>query len=155
MFRMKAHPEGGFFSAGSRSSEFLRPDDLPSRYNSPRNLYSSIFFMVTSESPSRFHRLKTDELWHFYKGDDLEIHTISDTGSYAKYVMSGRDGVEDFQYLVRRNTWMAATCKGDAGYALAGCSLSPGFEFEDFELADRRSLIELCPKHEDLITQLT
>ncbi|MCP4120389.1 MAG: cupin domain-containing protein [Bacteroidetes bacterium] len=155
MFRMKAHPEGGFYGSGSRSSEFLRPEALPSRYGSPRNMYSSIFFMVTHDSPSRFHRLQTDELWHFYKGDDLEIHTISDSGNYTKYIMSGRNNVEDFQYLVKRNTWLAATCSGNAGYSLSGCTLSPGFEFDDFELADKDELIKLCPRHEDLIRELT
>ena len=154
-FKMKPHPEGGFFSAGSRSSEFLRADALPERYNSPRNLYSSIYFMVTSDSPSKFHRLRTDELWHFYKGDDLDIHTISDKGDYKKTTLTGDTDREEFQYLIRRNTWIAATCNGDAGYAFVGCTLSPGFEFRDFELADPKKLIDLSPRNEILIGKLT
>lgn len=154
-FNMKIHPEGGYYSAGYRSQEFLRPGQLPARYDGPRNLYSSIHFLVTPENPSRFHRLRTDELWHFYKGCDLELHLLSDMGNYTRVTLSAADHTERFQFLVKRNTWLAASCAGEPGYALAGCTLAPGFEFADFELAGRRSLTEAYPRHEALIARFT
>lgn len=154
-FRMKPHPEGGFFGNGSRSSEFIRNEYLPSRYTGPRNIHSSIYFMVTKESPSKFHKLKTDELWHFYSGDPIQIHLLKDSGHYSKVELSSKPGSERFQYLVKQNTWMAATCVGEQGYTLVGCSLAPGFEFEDFQLADREKLLKDYPNQKDLIVQFT
>jgi predicted cupin superfamily sugar epimerase len=153
-FNMKPHPEGGYFGAGYRSSEFIRKDCLPKRYNSPRNLYSSIYFMVTPENPSCFHRLNTDEIWHFYSGDPIQLHLIWDKGRYTKVVLSNEAGQEKFQTLIKRGTWMAATTEGPNGYGMAGCTLGPGFEYTDFELADPKKLLEAYPEHRHIIERL-
>lgn len=154
-FNLKPHPEGGFFGAGYRSQEFLRKDALPGRYDAPRNLYSSIYFMVTPESPSCFHRLRTDEIWHFYAGDPIELHLIWEQGRYSKIVLSAEPGNEKFQTLVKRNTWMAAISSGERGFGLAGCTLSPGFEYTDFELADGDQLLAAYPDHEAVIRKFS
>lgn len=154
-FKMKPHPEGGFFGAGNRSGEFLKPGSLPGRYPGARNLYSSIHFLITTDSPSRFHRLRTDELWHFYTGAPILIHLLNDTGKYQKVELTNRPGEERFQFLVRRNTWFAATVEEGPGYGLSGCSLAPGFEFEDFELGRREELVRQFPDQQALIERLT
>lgn len=152
---MKPHPEGGYFGGGYRSKEFLRTGQLPGRYENSRTYYSSIYFMVLHNSPSRFHRLKTDEMWHFYTGDNLELHLINEQGKYSRVELSGEEGSERFQYLIPRNTWMAAGCSGKNGYSLVGCTLSPGFEMEDFELGKRKALLALYPDLADIITKFT
>ena len=83
------------------------------------------------------------------------IHMINELGKYSKVTISASNRNERFQYLVKRNTWLAATCSGDPGYSLAGCSLSPGFEFEDFEMANRTELVKAYPESERIITELT
>ena len=155
-FSMKPHPEGGYFGAGFRSPEFLRSESLPNRYGTPRNMYSSIYFMVTRDKHSRFHRLKTDEMWHYYAGDPMILHLISETGKYSQVILSNTNGHEKFLTLVKRNTWMAASTRGeDKGYALVGCTLAPGFEYKDFELGDRQEMIEAYPDCKDVIEQFT
>ena len=154
-FNLKPHPEGGFFGAGFRSTEFLRSDCLPNRYKTPRNLYSSIYFMVTPEHHSCFHRLKTDEIWHFYAGDPMDLHLIWEQGRYTKVSLSNELENEKFQTLVKRNTWMAASSAGSKGYSLVGCTLSPGFEYTDFELADPQTLMEAYPEHTPIINKFS
>lgn len=155
-FKLQPHPEGGFYSAGYRSPEFLRSEGLPHRYNAPRNLYSSIYFMVTNTSSSRFHKLKTDEMWHFYHGDPVSLHLISESGHYTKIELSAEVGKERFMYLVKKNTWMAASCESiEKNYSLTGCTLAPGFEYDDFELGKRNELIASFPHLSDVIEKFT
>ncbi len=154
-FNMKVHPEGGYFGDGFRSTEFLRSDQLPKRYSGPRNVYSSIYFMVTKDRPSRFHRLKTDEIWHFYSGDTLTLHLIHDHGKYECIELGNREEHERFQFLAPKNTWLAAGCNGKEGYSLMGCSLAPGFEYDDFELADKEQLLKEYPQIEAIISEFT
>ena len=155
-FKLQTHPEGGFYSAGYRSPEFLKSEGLPQRYNSPRNLYSSIYFMVTTTNSSRFHKLKTDEMWHFYLGDPISLHLISENGHYSKVELSAEEGKEKFMYLVKKNTWMAAACEGnEKNYSLAACTLVPGFEYDDFELANRNDLLAAYPEHKEVIIRFT
>ncbi len=151
-FKLQPHPEGGFFGAGYRSQEFIRADDLPNRYSTPRNLYSSIYFMVTNVHSSRLHKLKTDEMWHFYMGDPLTLHLISEGGQYSTVELTNEFEKERFQFLVKRNTWMAASCNStEHNFSLAACTLAPGFEFDDFELGNRADLQTAYPHLADVI----
>jgi predicted cupin superfamily sugar epimerase len=152
-FNLKPHPEGGYYSQGYRSPEFLKAEFLPGRYQGVRNLYSSIYFMVTAQSASRFHKLKTDEIWHFYTGDALVLHLINEQGKYQFFELSNTMEKERFQMLVKKNTWMAASTKGD--FSLVGCTLSPGFEYVDFELGVRAKMLEEFPNLEEVIMRFT
>lgn len=155
-FNLRPHPEGGFFGPGYRSQEFIKSDGLHPRYKGPRNLYSSIYFMVTPDHASKFHRLQTDEMWHFYKGDPIVLHLISEGGKYATQTLTNENGKEHFQFLVRKNTWMAAECVGvHHQYALVANTLAPGFEYDDFELADRAQLMEQFPHLKLVIEQFS
>jgi len=152
-FNLKPHPEGGYYSQGFRSAEFLKAEFLPDRYNGARNLYSSIHFMVTAQSPSRFHRIKTDEIWHFYTGDALVLHLINEQGKYQFFELSNTAEKERFQMMIKKNTWMAASTKGE--FSLVGCTLSPGFEYVDFELGIRAKMLQEYPNLEDVILRFT
>lgn len=118
---------------------------------------SSIYFLVSSASFSAFHRLRTDEVWHYYTGTSyLRLHMIESDGSYF-FQDLGRnpDKGEVFQYCVPRGRWFAAEVGSPESFVLAGCTLAPAFDFADFELAKRQNLIAAFPQHEDLIRQLT
>jgi predicted cupin superfamily sugar epimerase len=143
-FNMQPHPEGGFYAIGYRSNEIIETK------NGKRNLYSSVHFLVTKESPSRFHRLKSDEIWHLYDGS-LTLHTISEKGDYTLTKMGDQENPV-FQFRVNKNTWMAADTND---FALFGCTLSPSFEFEDFELSVKEILIKKFPKHSKIILRLS
>ena len=153
--KLKPHPEGGFYAAGFRSDECVDAHLLSDeRWKGPRNLYSSIYFMLTNGHFSAWHRLASDEIWHFYEGDSITLHVINQDGKYYQKKLGS--GVEEicYQWLVKGGEWMAATTAGDKGYALLGCTLAPGFDFEDFEMATEETLKESYPELSLALKQL-
>jgi len=153
--QLNKHPEGGYFKETYRSEEYVKKEDLPDRYRGKRNFYTSIYFMLTKNDISKFHRIKSDEIWHFYQGDPLDIFVIRENGvldvrKLGNYLLNG----ESPQILIEKNHWFAAKISG-SNYSLLGCSVSPGFEFEDFELAERGELIQQYPHLKETITRLT
>tara|TARA_R110000787_G_scaffold29800_1_gene80604 strand:- start:8465 stop:8962 length:498 start_codon:yes stop_codon:yes gene_type:complete len=153
---LKEHPEGGYFSETYRSSEMISNDQLGVAYSGDRNHSTCIYFMLTSEKFSAFHKINQDEIWHYYKGVPLKLHIISKEGNYS-YVMIGNnfDINEIPQYVVKGGDWFAAEVLEKNSYTLVGCSVSPGFDFADFVLPKREELITLFPKHSEIITKLT
>lgn len=109
---------------------------------------------MTEGNFSALHRLKADEVWHFYEGSSLSVHVIEEDGSHRE-IRLGRnlDQGEVYQAVVKRGT-IFGSCV-DAGYALVGCTVAPGFEFEDFELLARADLLGAYPQHQKLIKKLT
>jgi len=154
--RLLPHPEGGYFSETYRSVHILKKEHLQDIYSGDRNYFTAILYLLNDSNFSSFHRLKSDELWHFYFGNSLVLNTISPDGSY-KSVILGNDFLngERFQYLVPAHYWMSASVKNESGFSLVGCTLAPGFHFEDFELATRKNLIELFPVHRVIIEKYT
>jgi len=150
------HPEGGYFRETYRSKGETSYECLDSRYTGKRNYSTCIYFLLTYGSFSAFHRITQDEIWHFYDGSPLYLHMISADGEYSKVTL-GRDlnAVEVPQFIVPGGTWFAATVISPGGYTLVGCTVSPGFDFADFEPGNRDALISLFPKHSGIIKQLT
>lgn len=144
------HPEGGFYK------ETYRSEGLLPAYGGERNYATGIYFLLTSESFSAFHRIKQDEMWHFYDGDPLHLHTISPTGEY-KLTVVGRnmEAGEIPQAVVKGGDWFASEVSTTNGYSLVGCTVAPGFDFQDFELAARGALTATYPKHAEVIERLT
>lgn len=152
---LQAHPEGGYFKEVYRSEEDLEHNALPDRYESARSFGTSIYFMLTSSSVSNFHRLSSDEIWHFHYGGRAKIHFIDGQGQYSfKVIGPATDEASNFQVIIPRNTWFAAEVV-EGEYILVGCTVAPGFEFEDFELADRELLSTAYPEHKTLIASFT
>lgn len=131
-------------------------DSLHSNYNGKRNYSTCIYFLLTSDTFSAFHKIKQDEIWHFYDGSPIILHTISEAGNHEKHII-GRDfnKGEIPQLVVPGNHWFTATVINKNDYSLVGCTVSPGFDFSDFELPTRDKLINKFPEHERLITNLT
>ena len=154
--QLKAHPEGGYYREIYRSDELILPKHLPDRYKSPRSFSTSIYFMLEGNQFSSFHRLQSDELWHFYDGTSLIVYIIDEKGILEKIILGNdmKKG-ESFQVVVKKHTWFAAELTDKSSYALIGCTVSPGFNFSDFELGKRSELIKKFPQHREEIIRLS
>ncbi len=154
--RLLPHPEGGWFSEVYRSQETVDAAALPARYGSARCFATSIYFLLTSNEFSAFHRLKSDEIWHFYAGGRVVVVTIDERGN-RKDIVLGSDTAagECFQAVVPAGHWFGSYVPDHDSFALCGCTVAPGFEFLDFELAKHADLIRRFPQHADIINRLT
>ena len=153
---LQPHPEGGYFKETYRSVGDINTDSLDQTYNGKRSYSTCIYFLLTSETFSAFHRIKQDEIWHFYEGATIKLHTISPEGQHSEYKI-GRDfsNGEVPQLVVSGGDWFAAEVLGDNTYALVGCTVAPGFDFSDFELPNRIELTSMFPQHQAIIEKLT
>lgn len=149
------HPEGGWFRETYRSCETVSAQALPERFAGERTFSTAIYFLLEAGDISALHRIKSDEIWHFYSGSTLLIHTIFPDGRYQEQHL-GSDLVagERYQAVVPAGCWFGAELAA-APFALVGCTVSPGFDFADFEMADRWQLTACYPQHAELIERMT
>lgn len=154
-YEMLPHPEGGYYKETYRSNEMLQKSSLPARFTDKRNFYTAIYFLLEQGNFSAFHRIKSDECWHFYAGQTLLVHVIDVQGNLTTTRL-GNDifANETFQFLVPANCWFASEPAPESSFSLVGCTVAPGFDFEDFELAKANTLIQQFPQHEEIIARL-
>lgn len=153
---LQAHPEGGYFRETYESAEMIPATCLPSRYAGNRAFATCTYFLLAPGNFSAFHRLQSDEIWHFYYGEAMTLHIITPGGRYLPVTLGpDPDTGGVFQYTVPRNHWMAADIQGENAYALLGNTVSPGFRYEDFEMPGRETLFRLFPHLDDLIRRYT
>ncbi|HEX5153095.1 MAG TPA: cupin domain-containing protein, partial [Parafilimonas sp.] len=120
-----------------------------------RNYSTAIYYLLEQGDFSAFHRIKSDECWHHYAGDTLLIHILNPDGSYGCIKLgSAPDKGEVFQFVVPANTWFAAECDAEASFVLTGCTVAPGFDFADFEMAGRKLLLDAFPEHSSIALRL-
>ncbi len=145
------HPEGGFYRETFRASATV---DVPDR--ATRNASTAIYFLLPADTFSAWHRVSSDEAWHFYDGDPLELHTIDPRTGIHTMNLLGRDlaAGERPQHVVSAGVWQAARPRGSR-FTLAGCTVSPGFDFADFEMPAREALLASLPMHRDLVIALS
>jgi predicted cupin superfamily sugar epimerase len=149
------HPEGGWFRETYRCADTVPAAALPERFDGSRALATAIFFLLEEGDISALHRIRSDEIWHFYGGSPLLIHAIFPDGRYqVQRLGSNCDEGELYQAVVPAGCWFGAELAGQQ-YALVGCTVSPGFDFADFEMADRQRLSACYPQHKELILRLT
>lgn len=153
---LERHPEGGYYRETYRASDSIPQTGLPDRFEGARNAAALIYFLLPADSFSALHRIRQDEMWHFYAGAPITLHQIDADGTYETQTL-GRAVTDGRQLhtVVPAGTWFGATVDADAGYGLAGCTTAPAFEFADFELADRATLTETFPQHRAVIERLT
>ena len=153
---MKPHPEGGWFSESYSRAPMFLPKLSAQHYSGERRLYSSIYYLLEEGDFSAFHQLETDEMWHHYQGGVLRVFMIDSSGSLTVRRLGGdAAGSAVFQLLVPHHTWFAVEPEAGSGFALCGCTLTPGYSDDDFRMAKRDELIEIFPLHSDLIKRLT
>ena len=154
---LEIHPEGGAFREIYRSGASIDESSLPSEFESgERNFSTAIYFLLKADEFSAFHRILSDEVWHFYDGDNIEIIEIDDKGDLKRTCLGNNpDEGSQFCHVVPANTWFASRVITGGEFALVGCTVSPGFDFRDFVLAERSELIKKFPRHESVIAAFT
>lgn len=149
-----SHPEGGFFKEIYRSNGsgvFLMNGERKTR-----NYSTSIYFLMEKGDFSAFHKIQSDEVWHFYGGEALEIFHIDQKGELIKTLLGPNpEKGEKLQAVIPANVWFGSRPAPSSKYSLVGCTVSPGFDFEDFEMAKRENLLTEFPEHLKIIEELT
>ena len=153
--KLEPHPEGGYFRQTYKSDLRIGPESLPG-FKGARPASTAIYFLLEGENFSAFHRLRSDEMWHFYAGSPLLVHVIDPAGAHSVLFLGRSPEVgQVFHGVVRAGCWFASHVWDRKGWALVGCTVAPGFEFEDFEMAKREDLIRDYPQHANIIRKLT
>jgi uncharacterized protein len=155
---LRPHPEGGYFRETYRAAEVVDAAALPARFTGPRSFSTAVYFLITPDAFSAFHRIRSDELWHFYAGDAVTLAILDADGKGALTIASlGRDLArgEAPQVVVPAGSWFAAEVVSTGKFALVGCTVAPGFDFADFDLAERDGLLGQYPQHRGVIERLT
>ncbi len=154
--QLKPHPEGGCFRETWRAALTIPKSALPPRFNGARSASTAIYFLLRAGEFSALHRLAAEEIWHFYAGSPLVVHVIEPGGRHVPMKLGADAGNgEQFQCMVPGGCWFGARLEASDGFALVGCTVAPGFDFGDFEMADRDQLTATFPEHRDLIHSLT
>ncbi len=151
------HPEGGYYKETYRFNGIIEPACLPSAFGEARSFSTAIYFLLPVGNFSALHRIKSDEIWHFYEGCPLHIHVIHPNGTYELMVL-GNDHSQgqSFQLVVPAHAWFASEPVGAEGeFSFVGCTVAPGFDFADFELADADHLSFEFPNHKAIIQRLS
>ncbi len=153
---LKPHPEGGYFKETYRSPGEIELGNLPDKYSGNRNYSTCIYFLLISGNFSAFHKINQDEIWHFYDGSPVELHTISQHGEHQAYII-GRDFDQGQtpQLAVPGNHYFASKVTEPNNFSLVGCTVAPGFDFDDFVLARRGDLLQKFPQHQQLVIDFT
>ncbi|MCW3110738.1 MAG: cupin protein [Segetibacter sp.] len=151
---LQPHPEGGYFKETYRATEGIPAASLPKGFNGDRSFSTAIYYLLRQGDYSAFHRIKSDECWHFYAGGTLHIHVIENDHYACIKLGSKIDAGETFQYVVPANAWFAAEPAENTIFSLAGCTVAPGFDFLDFEMADKHDLLAAYPRYDNIIARL-
>ena len=154
---LRAHPEGGYFRETYRAAEQLGPAQLPERFEGGRRaLSTAIYYLLEGQQRSLIHRIKSDELWHFHAGDPLVLYVFDGDGGMRRTVLGlDMEAKQTLQAVVPAGMWFGAALAEGGRYALVGCTVSPGFDFADFEMGERRALLEAYPLHQMTVKRLT
>lgn len=158
--QMVPHPEGGFYAETYRAREVIDQSALPTRFGGDRPFCTAIYFLLENQHRSALHRIQSDEVWHFYAGGPLTIYVIEPTtGTLSEIRLGNRlDRGDVFQAVVAAGSWFGAKPVGEAdgaAFSLVGCTVAPGFDFADFELADRAAMLAQFPQHKTIIETLS
>jgi hypothetical protein len=146
-YRLQQHPEGGWYRETYRSAE-----RVTTSRGTVRNATTSIYFLLTAQMFSAFHRLASDETWHLYRGDPVTIEVIDPSGAHATRVL---DSGFNLQTTIAAGAHFAAHVDAPNGYAFVGCDVAPGFEFSEFHLTTRSMLTAAYPHLGPLIARYT
>ena len=152
--QLTPHPEGGFYREVYQSENFIELTCLPGAFNGKRRLSTSTYYLLRMGDFSAFHRIKSDEIWHYYAGGNIILHLLNpQTGYQTKILGNEITGPGWFPVIVPAHSWFAAEPEKGKLFALAGCTVSPGFDFADFELANKHKLLKEYPDRADVINR--
>jgi uncharacterized protein len=154
-YSLQPHPEGGWYKETYRAKETISAVSLPERFGGNRSFSTAIYFLLEQGNFSAFHKIKSDECWHFYAGDTLHVYVLHDDGT-MEIIKLGSNILhgEVFQYVVPANCWFASRPAPGSAFCFVGCTVAPGFDFVDFEMAKADELIALYPQYAAILTEL-
>jgi predicted cupin superfamily sugar epimerase len=154
-FGLRPHPEGGFFKESHRSVETIGATALPERFGGERSVSTAIYYLLPEGSVSGLHRIKSDEVWHFYAGGPLVVAQIAPDGTVVETIL-GTDCAKGQmpQHVVPAGHWFGAYPLAGSGLSFVGCTVAPGFDFADLEMGGRAALLEEFPGAKVLIERL-
>lgn len=145
------HPEGGFYRETYKGETTIILDE-----GKARSTCTAIYYLLKDDDKSHFHKVSSDEMWLFHQGKALEIFVITDKGEIEVSVLGNNlESGESPQAVVKANTWFAAQVRNQKGYALVSCIVAPGFEFDDFELAEKDELIKSFPGIKEVVERFS
>lgn len=153
---MTQHVEGGAFKEHYRAQMLLPRSALSTAHMGDRNASTAIYFLLRHGEFSAFHLLASDEVLHFYDGEPLHVYEIDAAGAMRVHTL-GRDLArgQQFAVVIPGGRWFALRCEVPGGFSLIGCTVAPGFDFDDFTLDDRAVLLERFPQHAQMIHEMT
>lgn len=138
--------EGGYYFETYRSPEIIPGASMPRRYTGPRSFSTAIYYLLTPDMFSAIHRLRSDEIFHFYTGSPVDMLQLRPDGSYAVITMGNNIGEGEIpQVVVPNGIWQGCKLKDGGEYALLGTTVAPAFDYEDYEQGDREQLIAQYP----------
>ncbi|HEY3599820.1 MAG TPA: cupin domain-containing protein [Paraburkholderia sp.] len=151
-FGLLPHPEGGYYRETYRSTQTVRRDGADHMLCAS----TAIYYMLSDGAHSAWHRLKSDEVWHFYAGEPLNVYVLDEHGKLTTHRVGNALTHPDtvFQAVVLAGDWFAAQCEDPASFAVVGCTVAPGFEFSEFEVGSAEQLQAQYPAHRELIARL-
>ncbi len=152
---LSPHPEGGYFREVFRSEEIITREGLPQRFSGSRNFITSIYYLLQKGEFSLLHRLKSDELWYFHDGSPLSVYVLSGDGISRQVLGLNVASGQMPQIAISAGSWFGALIEGEGEYSLVGCAVAPGFDFTDFELASRETMLAGYPQYHTIIEKLT
>lgn len=138
---LEPHPEGGYYNETYRSELVVTING-----RNRRNVSTAIYFLLMDDQKSKFHRIQSDELWFYHVGEPIEIVLIINENLVTYLLGNNMDNNERPQVIIPANTWFAAKIASSNGFSLVSCTVAPGFDFYDFELADRSLLLNSYPQ---------
>lgn len=147
--KLERHIEGGCFKRVYESKYKTQIHPV-----TERPIASAIYFLLEGHDFSAFHRLKSDEIWAYNYGSPLTIYLIEQDGALKQITLGNLEN-PIFQITIAANQWFAAEVNDKSSFTLMSCFVAPGFEYHDFELANRRTLVSQYPNHAVLINRLT
>lgn len=152
---LEAHIEGGYFKELYRNKDIMNSDVLTESYDGERCLSTTIYYLLKSGQVSKFHKLKSDEIWFYHYGSPFIIHMIDFNGklSSVKLGLDIENG-EVPQLIVPANVIFGAEVSEEDSFGLVSCMVSPGFEYQDFEIYSSEQLREQYPKHKEIIRKM-
>ncbi|GAA3962157.1 cupin domain-containing protein [Mucilaginibacter dorajii] len=149
--QLQPHPEGGYYKEVFRSAQLVNRQHQPEVVKEAR---TSIYYLLESKDFSAFHRLSSDEIWYFHKGDPLVIYAINSDGALTTHELSDAPS-GSLSIVIEPGIWFASQPMVKDGFSLVSCAVAPGFDFSEFEMGGKETLQSLFPKHADLVARLS
>ena len=154
-YKLVPHPEGGFYAETYRSLGLIAAENLPT-FTGSRAYSTAIVYLLRAGDKSHLHRIKQDEIWHFYLGGPMRLVIISANGEFSEVILGQNIAAGHFiQYCVPKGCWFGASPLPESSFSFVGCTVAPGFDFEDFELGQKKQLSKQFPAFKNIIEEFT